>query len=393
MGNGMIKVLPNAYEDDDTVKIYPSGKKFTKTPIQHPVLTSSGSEQDQLWIEGNSRSWAHFRFWQNESYKKMSPLVQAGPANTNTRYTFPCRYEVGAAVIGWENVSNSVCSNGLTIKTNTNNDNWKSRARGDNFSQKSDRKTSPIANGELTPDEVTVSPSKDITGVYISNLDSKLAIDVFSGEVTISSINQTVIFKAGKRLIYSGNGSQVVKTDIPADVPNSSPIQTFLDPANWSQDVAPLLEKFRKSLLQTPSVSLSAPQQALLDAHNKCRTKVKVPPLRWSNELANYAQDWANQLSKSNGFEHRPKPNQYGENMAGGNSPTEAVNMWCSEEKKYDSTKNACRGDSMSCYHYTQVVWRNTKELGCGIASSKDWGKVFVCNYNPPGNFPGVRPY
>ena len=85
-----------------------------------------------------------------------------------------------------------------------------------------------------------------------------------------------------------------------------------------------------------------------------------MPPLRWSNELANYAQECANKLSQGGGLEHRPG-SKYSENLAGNNSPTGAVNSWCSEEEKYDSTTNACRGDSMSCYHYTQVVWRNTK--------------------------------
>lgn len=389
MENGMVKVLSNAYKGN--VKVYPNGKKYGMTPREHPVLKSSASERDQLWVAGDSKSWAHFRFWQKEPHhsKKVSPLIQAGPANTSTRYTFPCRHEVGSGVIGWEKVKNSACERIAIKKTNTTNENWKSKERGGHFSQKSDQKTSPIANGELAPDEITVSPSKDITFIYISNLDNKLAIDVFAGEITVSSI----IVEAGKRLVYPGDGSPGVKTDIPADVPNSSPIQDFLEPANWSPDVTPLLEKFRASLLKTQPVSMSSTEQALLKAHNKCREKVNVPPLRWSNELANYAQDWANQLSQSGRFEHRPEPNQYGENLAGGNSPNEAVNMWCSEEKKYNPTTNACRGGLMSCYHYTQVVWRNTRELGCGVASSKDWGKVFVCNYNPPGNFSGERPY
>lgn len=389
MENGAVKVLCNAFKG--SVYIYPSGKKFTETPIQHPAL----EVQDQLWVAGNSKSWAHFRFWKEKPHRsgKMSPLVQAGPADTNTRYTFPCRHEVGSGVIGWEKVNNSACERITIKKTNTNNDNWKSRERGGYFSQKSDPKTNPIANSELTADEVNVSPSKDITFIYINNLNSELAIDVFSGEVTISSISQTVVVEAGKRLIYPGDGSQLVKTDIPADVPNSSPIQTFLEPANWSPDATPLLEKFRSSLQQTPSVSLSFTAQALLDAHNKCRAKAKVQPLRWSNELANYAQDWANQLSQSSRFEHRPEPNPYGENLAGNRSPDEAVNMWCSEEEKYDYTTNTCRGGSMSCYHYTQVVWRKTEEIGCGIAPSQDWGKIFVCNYNPPGNYNGQRPY
>ncbi|NET40232.1 MAG: hypothetical protein F6K19_51255 [Cyanothece sp. SIO1E1] len=52
-----------------------------------------------------------------------------------------------------------------------------------------------------------------------------------------------------------------------------------------------------------------------------------------------------------------------------------------------------CRGNQSSCYHYTQVVWRRTNKLGCGIADHRRLGKIVVCNYDPPGNFLGQRPY
>ncbi len=37
--------------------------------------------------------------------------------------------------------------------------------------------------------------------------------------------------------------------------------------------------------------------------------------------------------------------------------------------------------------HFTQVVWKDSKEFGLGVAMSND-GAVYVCaNYYPPGNF------
>lgn len=35
----------------------------------------------------------------------------------------------------------------------------------------------------------------------------------------------------------------------------------------------------------------------ILDAHNRYRAEVGVPPLSWSDDLANQAQDWANYLA------------------------------------------------------------------------------------------------
>jgi len=41
----------------------------------------------------------------------------------------------------------------------------------------------------------------------------------------------------------------------------------------------------------------------------------------------------------------------------------------------------------------TQVVWRNSQQVGCGSANCPGGGKFVVCSYNPPGNFNGQRPY
>ena len=39
--------------------------------------------------------------------------------------------------------------------------------------------------------------------------------------------------------------------------------------------------------------------------------------------------------------------------------------------------------------HFTQVVWKNSKELGVGRAQGKDGKWIVVCNYSPAGNFVG----
>jgi hypothetical protein len=42
--------------------------------------------------------------------------------------------------------------------------------------------------------------------------------------------------------------------------------------------------------------------------------------------------------------------------------------------------------------HYTQIVWRETKEVGCAIDSAKGQD-VLVCRYFPAGNVQGQKPY
>jgi hypothetical protein len=42
--------------------------------------------------------------------------------------------------------------------------------------------------------------------------------------------------------------------------------------------------------------------------------------------------------------------------------------------------------------HYTQMIWRDTTALGCGEAIC-DKTLIVACNYDPPGNYIGRRPY
>ena len=132
----------------------------------------------------------------------------------------------------------------------------------------------------------------------------------------------------------------------------------------------------------------------MLAAHNKVRAQVGVPPLTWSDSLAALARQWAESLLKSGKFSHRPK-NKFGENLfeARGShaSAAEVVALWAAEAKNYDPKKNACREGAV-CGHYTQLVWRRTKQVGCGAARGGG-REVWVCNYDPPGNFIGERPF
>merc|ERR1711970_1279230 len=44
--------------------------------------------------------------------------------------------------------------------------------------------------------------------------------------------------------------------------------------------------------------------------------------------------------------------------------------------------------------HYTAIVWAGTTHVGCGKARCPgDGGDIITCNYFPPGNYEGERPY
>jgi hypothetical protein len=132
----------------------------------------------------------------------------------------------------------------------------------------------------------------------------------------------------------------------------------------------------------------------VLNAHNTWRKRHRVPALKWSPKLAAYAQQWAEGLVRTGGFRHRPD-SPYGENLATASgqhlTPDRAVAMWGNEVRHYDHRTNSCVPGEM-CGHFTQLVWKGTKEVGCAM-SRNDEREVWVCNYDPPGNIAGHRPF
>ncbi|EYF04089.1 putative type-1 pathogenesis-related protein [Chondromyces apiculatus DSM 436] len=140
--------------------------------------------------------------------------------------------------------------------------------------------------------------------------------------------------------------------------------------------------------------------EGITELHNAARATVSppaatpIPPLVWSHDVASVAQAHAAKCT----FEHSGNP--YGENIyasSGNSTPDKVVGSWVSEKENYDYASNGC---SDVCGHYTQVVWAASERLGCGMSACTDNGpfgdgpwEMWVCNYDPPGNFNGQKPY
>ena len=136
--------------------------------------------------------------------------------------------------------------------------------------------------------------------------------------------------------------------------------------------------------------------RAIVAAHDARRAEHCAPPIAWSDELAQVAQAWADQIA-SHGCALQHSSGPYGENLAAGTagtlSPEQVVEMWYGESARY-RYRNA--RFSMQTGHFTQVVWAGTARIGCGTTTCNGMD-VFVCNYDPPGNIQGefeenVRP-
>ncbi|NOS95644.1 MAG: SCP-like extracellular, partial [Methylotenera sp.] len=106
--------------------------------------------------------------------------------------------------------------------------------------------------------------------------------------------------------------------------------------------------------------------------------------MRHSNSKAQYGENlyWGSALSWFDGRKALQKV-----------SSEQVVNDWGSEKADYDYANNQCAPGKM-CGHYTQIVWRATTHVGCGMAVCTDTQEqVWVCRYQPAGNWVGKKPY
>lgn len=151
-------------------------------------------------------------------------------------------------------------------------------------------------------------------------------------------------------------------------------------------------------------------QQDMVDAHNAWRTELGVERLRWADDLAAGAQQWADHLAADKGceMEHSASESRQkaGENLywaspvrwTSGRVELQAVTAqkvlksWGSERDDYDAVNNTC-APGKQCGHYTQVMWRKTRDVGCAMQQCNDKSQVWVCRYRPAGNWIGQRPY
>lgn len=131
--------------------------------------------------------------------------------------------------------------------------------------------------------------------------------------------------------------------------------------------------------------------QEILALHNWHRAEVGVGPLQWSDHLAASAQQWAEYLAATGSFQH--SETGLGENLAQGGtgwtSIAQLVEMWAAEKQYF---VYGASPDVSVTGHYTQMVWRDTTEVGCALVSGNG-NDVLVCQYNPPGNVHGQNPF
>lgn len=134
-----------------------------------------------------------------------------------------------------------------------------------------------------------------------------------------------------------------------------------------------------------------------LAAHNEARSVIGQTRLSWDARLARYAKLYGRQRRRDCTMVHSNGP--YGENIFWGSgsswTPSQVVASWVSERRWYQHRTNTC-SKGKECGHYTQIVWNNTRRVGCAMVrcSGRRGGVFVVCNYDPAGNYltPSLEP-
>lgn len=156
-----------------------------------------------------------------------------------------------------------------------------------------------------------------------------------------------------------------------------------------------LLATLAAHALAAPFHVEPSPMEGITARHNAWRARVGAPPLHWSNALAGVAQNWANHLATTGCRLRHSGGDRYGENLywSRGRQRTaaEVVDSWADERRDYDLRRFRCRSGAV-CGHWTQIIWADTQEVGCGVARCPGQQEVWVCNYAPPGNWVGRPP-
>lgn len=142
-------------------------------------------------------------------------------------------------------------------------------------------------------------------------------------------------------------------------------------------------------------------QQRLLVGHNAERARLGLPPLRWNPALARDAGAWARILLSRGELEHASHETRkgHGENLwmgtAGAWNADGMVEMFLDERRYFRPAtfpNVSLTGHWSDVGHYSQIVWRETREVGCALDSAKGLD-VLVCRYYPAGNVLGQSPY
>jgi hypothetical protein len=135
----------------------------------------------------------------------------------------------------------------------------------------------------------------------------------------------------------------------------------------------------------------------LLAKHNQARDAKQLPRLTWSPALAAAAEPWARTVAGDGKLRHSAQDSRsgQGENIWMGTaqfySLEHMMQRFLDEERDFKPgvfPEITRRGKWEAVAHYTQLIWPDTREVGCALVAVNG-RDALVCRYSPPGNIFG----
>ena len=165
---------------------------------------------------------------------------------------------------------------------------------------------------------------------------------------------------------------------------------------NWDYDWGDDNSSNKKKVVnenKSEPVSGSDFQKSALDAHNNYRAKHHVGKLVLNQQLCDIAQRYAEELARTGNFAHS-NDSFHGDNMGENLFACYGMKItgkmmtddWYNEVSMYNFNNP---GYISGTGHFTQIVWKGSKQVGFGYAQARDGYYYGVANYYPAGNFIG----
>ena len=184
----------------------------------------------------------------------------------------------------------------------------------------------------------------------------------------------------------TGNEEESHNSNIPSDPGKYLEINLTVKKNKISVPNAKDLERFRRDGLKR---------------HNYYRKYHQAGPMELTQKLNDFAQKYAETLATKDTMQHsthKEREKIYGdwtgENLyycwsSESNFPingAKAVDSWYDEINDYDFKKGKSKNGGV-VGHFTQLVWKDSTQLGIGVAKSSKNSIYVVANYHPGGNF------
>ena len=185
-------------------------------------------------------------------------------------------------------------------------------------------------------------------------------------------------------------GEKSVKTNTNNNPPVISTAPVTRQTSNEGPDKVLTLNTIRHSRTNAEEFDLDNYIESTLKLHNELREKYNLPLLSKNEELNDMASKYAESLVENKG-KFINTSNIYNGQLVGENiiiseskKAEDVFNMITKEKNSYDYKKNKF---SKLAGHFTQMIWKETTDIGIGFMEDKENKKYYsVILYYPTGN-------